>query len=269
MIFGSATVVGLVAMFMVSTNALAVPVVLPIAIERAAAGLTLPRLMLVIRVLLPRLRAAVPADPAPESILTTVAAVVAPFSIFRVSPLVEFPSDIEFPELLALPILIDPALVVPRLIEPEVADWIETLVPPSNEVVVVDPVLPSVKLAVFAEPILTAPFVLPPPAEPESIVTAPELPVEASPDLRLTAPVEEVAPVVLPERSANAAEGEDAAVVSPDVTIGVETLVPKKPFANVSVAEPTFMELFTPGSNDVFMATAAKLDRAVLAPVAL
>ena len=135
-----ATVVGLVAMLIVSITPLPVPVVLPIAIVRAAAGLLLPSEMLVTRLLLPRLSVAVPPLPLPESIPTVVVPLeVLPLAILIVSPLRDWPKVSELPVLAVLPILTLLALVVPMLIEPVAAvcndtpvpepPWINTVVP--------------------------------------------------------------------------------------------------------------------------------------------
>jgi len=112
-----ATVVGLVAMLMVSTAALAVPEEFPILIVRAAAGLTLPSPMVVTRVLLPKARVAIPAEPDPDKIFTVVAAAVLAFAMLMVSPAVDCPKVREL-VLLVAPILIELELVVPILIAP-------------------------------------------------------------------------------------------------------------------------------------------------------
>ena len=82
-----ATVVGLVAMLIVSMTPLPVPVVLPMAMVRAAAGLLLPSEIAVTRLLLPRLNVAVPPLPLPESIPTAVVPLdVLPLAILIFSP---------------------------------------------------------------------------------------------------------------------------------------------------------------------------------------
>lgn len=124
-----ATVVGLVAIFIVSTKALAVPVLLPMLIVRAAAGLMLPKEMPVTRELLPRLSVAIPAVPTPDNILTVVAAAVAVLAMLIVSPAVELPK-VNALVLLVAPILTELAFVVPMLMAPLVPAWIDSAVPP-------------------------------------------------------------------------------------------------------------------------------------------
>lgn len=218
-----ATVVALVAMLIVSTTPLAVPVVLPIAIVRAAAGFMLPNEILLTRVLLPSDKDAVPAVPTPDKMLTEVAAAVAEFSMLIVSPAVDWPNVSEL-VLVVEPILIELLLVVPMLIEPLVVAWNDNVEPPWISVVLVL-VLPIVSALARVLPIFITP-VVPLVTEPVSIVIAPELPLAlelpdaivsaplaavALPEASVSVPLAEAVPAALPERNVTAADGVEAA----------------------------------------------------------
>lgn len=127
--------------------------------------------------------------------------------------------------------------------------------------------LPIVKLLLLALPRVMAPCV--PLAVPESIVTEPELPVVASPDLKVTAPVLELLPDVFPERTTNAADGVDPAVWSAVLSRGACRLVAKYPLAKPILVEPTSIALLLAGTSEALMATPERLDRAWLAPLAV
>ena len=224
-----ATVVGLVAMLIVSTKPLPVPVVLPMAIVRAAAGLLLPSDIAVTRLLLPRLNVAVPPLPLPERIPTVVVPLlVLPLAMLMVSPLSDWPKVNELPELLVLPMLILFAFVVPMLIEPLAAACTDTPVPepPWINTAVLAEVLPMVWLRAVAPMIIEPLVVL---AEPVSIVTLPELLKVESPDLIVTAPVDDGLPVplALPERKLTPVDGVEAAVWSAVWCDGATAEVPK------------------------------------------
>jgi len=242
-VFPPATVVGFVAILMVSTKPLAVPVLLPMLIVRAAAGLILPRPIVVTRVLLPRARVAVPAVPTPDKILTVVEAAVAALAMLIVSPAVDWP------KVRALVLAVDPRtmpllLVVPILMAPLVPACIEMAVPPVPpwiKVVVAAVVLPMVRPLAFADPRLIVP-VVPLVTVPASIVIDPELPLVvelpevklmapvfcvALPDLKVTAPELELLPVTLPERTVRAVEGVEPAVWSAVLSNGAWRLVAK------------------------------------------
>jgi hypothetical protein len=209
-----ATEVAPVAMLTVSVKAGVLPLPAPMVIVRFAAGATLPRSIVVTRVLLPRASVATPPVPPPERMFTAVAPVVAPFSIFIVSP----PAAVDCPSVIALVLEVDPMkmpfeLVVPILIVPAEPAWIDTAVPPVPpwiNVCVAAVVLPSVRLVEVAAMVML-PLVVD--AEPVSIVSAPDAPLVESPDLIVTAPLLEVppVPVALPERNETAADGVDAA----------------------------------------------------------
>lgn len=223
-----ATVVGLVAILIVSINPFATPVALPMLIVRAAAALMLPRLILVTRVLLPKLRVAIPAVPTPERILTVVAAAVAPLEMLIVSPAVDWPNVSE-PVFAVEPMLTELMLVVPILIAPLAPAWSDNAVPPVPpwiKVCVVALVFPILTARVLVVPMFKTPPV-PLVTLPESIVTEPELPLvvelplpivtaplacDASPDLSVKAPELDVIPLALPERSVIAVEEVEPAV---------------------------------------------------------
>jgi len=210
-----ATVVALVAMLIVSITVLPVPVLLPRLIVRAAAGSTLPRLMPVTRVLLPRFKVAIPAVPPPERMLTLVVAAVAALAMLIVSPKVDWPKVSEL-VLLVEPILTELTFVVPILIEPLVAACMDTAVPPLPpwiRVWVAAVVLPRLRVVAVAATV-TLPFVVL--AEPLSIETAPDAPLVESPDLIVSAPELLVppVPVALPERNVIADDGVDAVLTS-------------------------------------------------------
>jgi len=216
----AATVVALVAMLMVSTKPFAVPVLFPIAIVRAVAGLMLPNEMAVTRVLLPMLSVAIPAVPTPDKILTAEVAAVAPFAMLIVSPAVDWPKVIEL-VLVVEPINIELGLVVPMFKLPLVAVCNDRVEPPWISVVV-PLVLPTVTLVALVLPSVIEPLV-PVVIVPTSIEMSPELPLVV--ELPLLIVSEPVLRVALPERKVLAPESEFVPDTSPERTVNAVELV--------------------------------------------